>query len=384
MTSTTTAGATSAEAATADATSHMRTSAIAGARPGPPAVSQRDARRLPRRIYPYRILGMGLGGVAIASVLYQNHASLAVWGLLAFTALVWPHLAYLLASRSRTPYRVETLSLLIDSALAGAWVPLLHFNLLPSMLLVTLTTVDKISTGISGLWLRSIPGLLLGGIGAALIGGLHFDPATRMPVLLACLPLLLIHTISVSLGSYRLIRRISEQNQQLDRLRRTDSLTGLHGRAYWREQAEKALQRSAAGAMSTFALMIDIDRFKQVNDRHGHGAGDELMREIATAIAGNIRVEDAAGRLGGDEFAVLLRDTDASVAAHAAERIRDAVERLDLRHLPDVRPSISIGLAAARPEHATLQAWLNDADAALYRAKALGRNRIAVFSFSPD
>ncbi len=357
-----------------------RASTPAGAVPGTSVASRRVSHLLPRRIYPYRVLGMGLGGVAIASVLYQNHAPILAWILVLFTALAWPHLAYLVATRSRDPYRAEVANLLIDSALAGAWVPLLHFNLLPSMLLVTLTTVDKISTGIRGLWLRSIPGMLAAGAVAAAIGGVHFDPATSMAVLLACLPLLLIHTISVSLGSYRLIRRISFQNQQLDQLRRTDSLTGLHGRAHWQEQAENALQGCAAGAAPAFMLMIDIDRFKQINDLHGHGAGDETMRGIATVIRQSIRGEDAAGRVGGDEFAVLLPAVAASEARHVAERIRGGIERLQLQDLPEVRPTASIGLAAATSSHANLQAWLDDADSALYRAKQQGRNQVVAFT----
>lgn len=110
--------------------------------------SSRKLRRLSRRVYPFRILGMALAGVAMSAVLYEHDASLPTWGLLLLTTVVWPHLAYRLAVRSTDPYRAEVRNLMIDSAIAGAWVPLMHFNLLPSTLIVTLTTVDKISTGL--------------------------------------------------------------------------------------------------------------------------------------------------------------------------------------------------------------------------------------------
>ena len=337
--------------------------------------SRRVQLRLPRRTYPLRILGMGLGGVAMAAVLHEMEAPLPYWGVLVCTALLWPHLAYWLAVRSADPYRAETRNLLIDSAIAGAWVPLMHFNLLPSTLIVTLTTVDKISTGMRNLWLRSLPGLLLAGLATAILTGAVFEPATSMPVLLACLPVLLIHTIAVSLGSYRLIRTVSAQNLELDRLRRIDALTGLCARADWEEQAERLLQ-ARDGNDDACLVLIDIDDFKQVNDQYGHGAGDEVLRAVAATLRTVLRPRDRAGRLGGDEFVVLLPGTSATEAELVAERIRSAIEQLRLRDYPDVHTTISIGLAAARSAPADVRGWLNDADRAMYRAKDAGRNRV--------
>lgn len=336
--------------------------------------SRREQLRLPRRTYPLRILGMGLGGVPMATVLHELNAPLPVWVALVCTALLWPHLAYWIAVRSADPYRAETRNLLIDSAIAGAWVPLMHFNLLPSTLIITLTTVDKISTGIRNLWLRSMPGLLLAVGAATVLTGAAFQPSTSTPVLLACLPLLLIHTIAVSLGSYRLIRTVSTQNLELDRLRRTDTLTGLSGRGDWEEQAERLLQARILNGDAACLLLIDIDSFKQVNDRYGHAAGDEVLRAVANRLRTVLRPNDRAGRLGGDEFVVLLPDTAATEASLVAERLRSAVEQLRLREYPEVHTTISIGLAAARNAPVALREWLNDADGALYRAKGAGRN----------
>lgn len=106
--------------------------------------------RMPRHIYRLRILGMGLGGIAIAAVLREHDAGWPLWTLWAGTALLWPHLALWIALRSAHPYRAEVRNLLFDSLLAGLWAPLMHFDLLPSVLLLTLATVDKISTGIPG------------------------------------------------------------------------------------------------------------------------------------------------------------------------------------------------------------------------------------------
>ena len=338
---------------------------------------ERERRQLPRMIYRLRLLGLSLGGIAIAAVLLERQAGWPEWAWLAFTALAWPQLAYLVAMRSRDPYRAELRNLLLDSALAGAWVPLMHFNLLPSVLLVTLATVDKISSGVPRLWLRSLPGMGAAMLATGLATGFAFEPATSMQVLLACLPIIVIHTIAVSLASYRLIRQVTRQNHLLDQLRRTDTLTGLYGRGYWREQASLALGRHRDNGEPAALVLIDLDHFKGINDGHGHGAGDEVLRALASAIRCNIRPDDFAGRLGGDEFAVLLPGVPAQDAARTAGRIREAVAAMRVYEQPDVHPTISVGVAYADGQD-DLQDWLDAADQALYRAKREGRNQVAV------
>lgn len=337
----------------------------------------RERRQLPRMIYRLRLLGMVLGGIAISAVLHEQHAGWSLWAWLAFTALGWPHIALLLATRSRDPYRSELRNLLLDSAIAGAWVPLLHFNLLPCALLVTLTTVDKISSGVPRLWVRSLPALAVGVLATGLATGFVFEPATSMAVLVACLPVIVIHTIAVSLASYRLIRQVTRQNHLLDQLRRTDTLTGLYGRGYWREQAALALDRHRTNGEPAGLVLIDVDRFKGINDGHGHGTGDEVLRALAAAIRQHLRPDDFAGRLGGDEFAILLPGAGPEAAAGTASRIREAVERARIYEQPALRPTVSVGVAHVSG-HANLQAWLDAADTALYRAKREGRNRVSI------
>ncbi|MGY1424517.1 diguanylate cyclase [Lysobacter sp. A289] len=332
---------------------------------------------LARRIYPFRILGMGLGGLAAAAVLHQLNASPGAWAFVAFSSLLWPHLAYRMAVSSADPHRAETRNLLIDSAIAGTLAPLMHFNLLPSVLIITLATVDKISTGIPGLWIRSMPGLLLALAATTALTGAAFAPTTTMSVLVACLPVLLIHTIAVSWGSNKLIRKISQQNAVLDQIRRIDTLTGLSRRGDWEEQAERLLSSHPATDGHACILLIDIDHFKQVNDLHGHGAGDEVLRQVSGQLRQTLRPHDRVGRIGGDEFAVLLPNTSEHEARQVAERFRVAVEALQLHDYPDLRPTISIGLAPFPIVDADLRAWLNSADNALYRAKNQGRNCVS-------
>ncbi|MHB1618304.1 MAG: diguanylate cyclase [Metallibacterium sp.] len=351
--------------------------------PGPPGARLSDQALLPRRVYPFRVLGMGMAMLPIAGVIFEIGAAPFTLALLIFSCLLWPHLAYLLARRSADPFRAELRNLMIDSVFAGLWVPLMHFNALPSVLLLTVASADKINTGVRGLWLRSLPGMVL----AVLVGGLfthfalRFD--TSLTILLACLPLLVIHTLAVSLDTYRLIRKVQGQNQQLDALSRIDTLTGLANRRHWQDGAETLLHARHAHSRPATLLLMDIDLFKAINDEHGHIAGDDVLRSIADLIRHSVGPVAQTGRLGGDEFAIALPGTQAD-AEIVAERLRRGVEALSLTQAPALRCSVSIGLAEATAAEHDLRAWVEAADRALYRAKREGRNRTLGSAVSRD
>ena len=340
------------------------------------APSQR-AQRLYLRTYRLRTLGMGLGVLPVAVVLHELHASRPAWAWMVACGLLWPHLAFLKAHNSRAPSTSELHNFVIDSALVGTLLPMMHFNLLPSALLLAVTTADKLNTGIRGLWWRSLIGVIVALAIATGIFGLHFDIHTSTPVLLASLPLMMIHTLAVSASSYQLIRKVQKNNQALDELRRRDSLTGLQSRSHWQDMAGMQLQRHAAGHASTL-LLIDVDNFKQINDTFGHACGDDLLRGIAQTMLSHLPPDSHAGRLGGDEFAVVL-PLPATAAQDIAERIRASVEVLHFPADAKMSGSVSIGLAEP-PHHHTLRAWMELTDRALYQAKAHGRNRVQVAS----
>lgn len=321
------------------------------------------------------MLGMGLVGLPLALVLHEHQAPIGswLWGL--FSWVLWPQLAYWRARRSRTPFDTELHNLMFDSAIAGSWVALIHFNVLPSALLVTVATADKMNTGVRNLWRRSLPGMLLAICAAGLLTGFRFEPATSMPVLLACLPVMLIHTLGVSLASYRLVRQVQQQNQRLDELSRIDVLTGLDNRGSWQDHAEALLQQHHAHGRPVTLMMVDVDSFKDINDRHGHILGDDVLRHVATILRDGNDEDACIGRFGGDEFAIALPGTLAR-ATVVAERIRREVEQFDLPQAPGLRCSISLGLAEAGDADSSLRDWIEAADRALYRAKQAGRNRI--------
>ncbi|MDH5671924.1 MAG: diguanylate cyclase [Myxococcales bacterium] len=124
-------------------------------------------------------------------------------------------------------------------------------------------------------------------------------------------------------------------------------------------------------------MMVDIDHFKEVNDTYGHQVGDAVLREVARLLEHAVRVEDMVGRYGGEEFAICIRGIDKLGAFALAERLRRAIEELELQHHDQrVRVTTSVGVASLRPSHKDVEALVADADAALYEAKQAGRNRV--------
>ena len=155
----------------------------------------------------------------------------------------------------------------------------------------------------------------------------------------------------------------------------TDALTRLPNRAYFDELCVLLGRRRGADDVVGI-LMIDLDHFKVLNDRHGHHVGDEVLRAVAGAIAGAVRDVDVPARYGGEEFVVLLRDPGPAVAAEVGERIRSAVAALDLRALRVRSVSVSVGAAVQRRPDEPIEEIVEAADKALYRAKRQGRDRV--------
>ncbi len=155
----------------------------------------------------------------------------------------------------------------------------------------------------------------------------------------------------------------------------TDALTGLPNRRYFDEYLVLLARRRRAEDQ-VGVLMVDIDRFKKLNDTFGHAVGDHVLRDVAHAIAGAVREDDVPARFGGEEFAVLLRNPTLEVAVEVGERVRQAVASLDLRKLGVPGVTVSVGVAVAESPEEPLDIVIDAADRALYSAKRAGRDRV--------
>lgn len=211
-------------------------------------------------------------------------------------------------------------------------------------------------------WVQMDPGLLT---------GLHlFNLMTNLGIL------------SLLAGVY--FRVIHQTEQQLHRLATTDGLTRLLNRRHVLELVSREVARRRRELKPLAFLLVDVDHFKSVNDTHGHQAGDAALKAVATVLSKGVREIDYVARWGGEEFLVVLPGTDTDGALVVAERLRDSLARLPV-HLPvrlqgrlatpPLRLTATLGLAVLHDEE-TIDAVIGRADAALYRGKESGRNRV--------
>ncbi len=178
---------------------------------------------------------------------------------------------------------------------------------------------------------------------------------------------------------------ISERQQQklhLEQLASTDTLTGLATRRHLLELAGHELARARRSGQPLALILLDIDRFKSINDRFGHETGDAVLSRIGELLRGELRQVDLAARWGGEEFCLLLPDTNLQAALEIAERLRAAVETMAMA-APDGNPlpvTASFGVTLSMPDDEDLHRLVDAADRAMYRAKREGRNRVCTLA----
>jgi len=176
--------------------------------------------------------------------------------------------------------------------------------------------------------------------------------------------------------AFRLTREMERAHSISNYAAQTDDLTGLKNRRAFFEGAQELFSQCRRGHRPLCALMLDMDHFKQINDTFGHQAGDRVLQQIGGVITASFRASDLHGRMGGEEFAVLLPDTRPEVAMAIAEQVVQAIA--SMKSEPVLRMTASVGIAFTQAYDQDLYHLMNRADEALYRAKALGRNQVAV------
>ena len=169
---------------------------------------------------------------------------------------------------------------------------------------------------------------------------------------------------------------LEDANTRLNALASTDYLTGIANRRHFYDIALRELARVAGGGGKASLIMFDLDHFKQINDRFGHGAGDSVINCVVNAVQETVRPMDLFGRFGGEEFLILLPDTSRAIALEVAERVRKKVEDMRCEHDGrGIYVTVSVGVTEWNG-NADLETLIRRADHALYQAKASGRNRV--------
>jgi two-component system, cell cycle response regulator len=187
------------------------------------------------------------------------------------------------------------------------------------------------------------------------------------------------HSLEQAVG--RRTQELAEANARLAQLAVTDGLTGLYNHRHFHERLALEVERSGRTGSPLTLFMIDVDHFKKYNDRNGHPAGDEVLRQLSRVLADGRRVNDFCARYGGEEFAVVLIDTSKLAGYQLAEKLRERIAS----HVfpssaaqPDGAMTVSVGVASFPEDAGEPEALVRSADAALYKAKEAGRNRVVL------
>lgn len=334
-----------------------------------------------KRVYPARALGLGLGLLAVGSVLLPLEPLPLVWVLLVYNGLIWPHLAYLIASRSPDPYAMERLQLQGDSISGGFWVAACGFNPLVSALITMMLWMNNIAAGGFRFFVRGVLCWLLGVLAGGMLLGFNWNDSISTTIVYACLPMLIIYPIIIGLIAYNLAMDLHHKKEQMQHLSRTDGLTGLFNRSYWELRAKEEIARARRNYTPLALVLLDVDYFKRINDTYGHAQGDLVLQQLSQLLQRNLRETELLGRYGGEEFAIILPGSTKQEAHKTAERLRDLVARLEFGDPANhtLHCSISLGIAAFADGLGDFSSWVKAADKALYQAKRQGRNQTVIY-----
>jgi diguanylate cyclase len=330
-----------------------------------------------RRIYLPRIIGLGVGFFCVGAALYPLNMPSWIWALLLFNGFAWPHLAYQISRRSAFPYQAERRNMLYDSLCGGFWAASFQFSPLATVTILSMMTMNNVAAGGQRLFMFGALAQLVGVLLGWSIFGFKFSLTMTQTQVWACLPMLTLYPLALGMVCYRLAIKLSQHKRALSALSRTDSLTGLLNHGAWKDLLHLKFQQCRQHNTQATLALIDIDHFKVINDSFGHIVGDAALRQLSQELRRVLDDYELAGRYGGDEFCVILPTLPLAKAEVLMEQLREALEQYRHPDVPDLRVSLSIGLARYQAGYKDAVDWLEDADKALYTAKHTGRNTIS-------
>ena len=339
-----------------------------------------SAARLPRQIYLPRVLGMGLGALLIAAALRDQTQPVWVWMVTLIGGFAWQHLAYLHSSRAKQSGRAEKTNLMVDAALTSFALYAIGFSIVPTAIGITLTAMNNLSVGGTRLLAKGGIATLVGLLVGAVFLPFEFRPASSLLVQSATMLLVVLYLIAFAWTMWRMANDLQKSRDALHVLSQTDALSGLKNRGAFESAlgAKFAALQTGHGQARMALLFIDLDHFKQINDDSGHAAGDGVLRAMGSALKSEIRQEDIAARYGGDEFVVLLDQADEPAALAFLDRVKTRVRAMALSETSAIGLTWSTGISLFVASIPSPDAWLAQADAALYKVKQRGRGGVVL------
>lgn len=325
-----------------------------------------------------RVVGLGCVYLPIAGEMVMQPVAGGWWLLLLLWAFVWPHLAWQMAQKAPDPHMAEIYNLKVDAILAGLWMAVIGFNILPSIALAMMISINTLGHG--GLRLFCVGVVMTSTTCLVMwqLGNFPLNLHSSMLTLWLTLPALLIYPLLFSWVSYRTANTLEEHRHRLQVLSMRDGMTGVYNRLHWENLLRSEFERCRRTETMATLLLIDIDHFKSINDTWGHDVGDEAIIVVTRLLQMTLRGSDIIGRFGGDEFAVIMSGTSPDQAIAAMDRVHARLDDFRLPGFPQLLLRISVGAAPLTREMSHYREWLKSADLALYKAKKAGRNRTEV------
>lgn len=347
-----------------------------------PGLNQDDHYRagqlFARRARLPRIAGLGGLFFPLAGVMVSQPIAGGWWLALLIWALIWPHMAWQLASRASDPLAAEMNNLRADAIFAGLWIGIIGMNMMPSAVLAMMVGVNLMGAGGPKLCGTGIVLLVVSSLVTLQLTGITVAPASAPLEWWLSLPFVVIYPVLFAWVSYCTASRLAEQKRRLQVMSTRDGMTGVFNRRHWEILLRNEYDNCRRQQQISTLLLIDIDHFKTINDTCGHDVGDEAIIALTRFLQLTLRGSDVIGRFGGDEFAVIMSGTTADSAIAAMSRVHAKLESFHLPCAPQIALHISVGVSPLTPEMGNYRDWLKMADVALYKAKNAGRNRTEV------
>jgi len=254
----------------------------------------------------------------------------------------------------------------------------MHVRPLPSVVIFSMVAMNSVAVGGPKFLFKSLGFQSLGFAVVFLFSDVDykFDISAVSEVLL-CLPLVGIYPIVLGLSFYNLAAELKSSKVLLRQLSCTDSLTGLLNRRYWCELVSGHMSRPKL-MESAILVMVDIDRFKFINDAYGHNAGDKALCILADTFRSKLRGVDCICRFGGDEFCIFLKNISAKESVARMVEVSEIFEAEVERAFPASNATLSAGVMPWDPSIVDVDSWLALADKNLYSAKRNGRNQVFI------
>lgn len=373
-----------------------------------------SAKQISHHLQPHWVVHMNRRirsqSFAVAFLILATHVffmELSPWlyPALAISFLLWPQLAYLRARMSVNSMYSEFNNLIIDSVIFGMWISGLGYPVWIAFILSISIAVNlMVFRGPQGL-MQALAGLAAGIVTGSLFAGLRFMPDTHWITTTLAISGISFHLLLVSYIAFtrnevlhqsrkqqqliekELKQQIEENRllqEQLQEQANRDPLTGLYNRRYLDDSLHREMARCLRRGEPLSLVLIDLDHFKKVNDEHGHGAGDRVIKQLTAILTSLSRASDIVCRFGGEEFLVVLPGTGLEAATARAEEYRRLFKETAIS-MEGVSLTVTLSAGVACSYRKTLpHDLIRQADQALYRAKETGRNRVCSQTPSAD